>query len=107
MNYKRSICMLLFTSKARYSNGQSVNSIINHLQDKYKFLDKFDTYASNRLLELIDINNMNNKLLNKYLTMIFKEYLLNNIHGIKTKDNGISFIDTSLMINTTKVRYIE
>lgn len=97
-----------FKSNAIYSDGQSVNEVLNILEDKYNFLKDFDNYVTSRFYEFeFDYNSKFPKdKFNEFLTKVFKDYITFRIHGIQTKADGISFIDSGLLISTTKVSYI-
>lgn len=103
--------MYVFSSLAVYSNGNNVNDVINLLQDKYGFLDKYDNYVflNLDLFKCIDDKyEININMLNNELTELFKQYILDEFSGIITKGgDGISFVDTGLMLMSTTVSYAE
>lgn len=95
--------MYVFYSISKYNNGQSVNEVIDVLQRKYKFLDKYDKYVQSRILDYSIEDILDSSKLNDILTKLFKEYLENNIMEVNTANN---LIDTALMYRTTYVEYI-
>lgn len=95
--------MYVFYSSSKYNNGQSVNEVIDVLQRKYKFLDKYDKYVQSRILDYSIEDILDSSKLNDILTKLFKEYLENNIMEVNTANN---LIDTALMYRTTYVEYI-
>lgn len=95
--------MYVFYSNSKYNNGQSVNEVIDVLQRKYKFLDKYDKYVQSRILDYSIEDILDSSKLNDILTKLFKEYLENNIMEVNTANN---LIDTALMYRTTYVEYI-
>ena len=102
--------MYVFKSTARYSNGQTVDKVINELQNRFQFLDKFDEYATSRLgeFEFDYLKKFPKGRFNNFLTKVFRDYLISQYHGIQTKAAGyLSFIDTGLLITTTKVSYLD
>lgn len=98
----------VFKSNAKYSNGQTVDKVLNELQNRFNFLKDFDAYATNRFPEFeFDYNKKFPKgRFNNFLTKIFRDYIILRVHGIQTKESGISFIDSGLLITTTKVSYV-
>lgn len=99
--------MFIFESDSIYPNGESVNDVIEILQDRYQFLNKFDSYVSSRINEF-DFSSYGmppNKKFNAFLQRLFQDFIIFRVHGIKTKDSGISFIDTGLMISSTFIFY--
>lgn len=99
--------MFIFESDSIYPNNKSVNDVIKILQDKYEFLNKFDSYVSSRIDEFDFLTNgmPPNKKFNTFLQRLFQDFIIFRIHGIKTKNEGISFIDTGLMISSTFIFY--
>lgn len=95
--------MYVFYSSSKYNNGQSVNEVIDVLQRKYKFLDRYDKYVQSRILDYSIEDILDSSKLNDILTKLFKEYLENNIMEVNTANN---LIDTALMYRTTYVEYI-
>lgn len=100
--------MYVFKSTARYSNGQTVDKVINELQNRFQFLDKFDEYATSRLgeFEFDYLKKFPKGRFNNFLTKVFRDYLISQYHNITTKEVGISFIDSGLLITTVKVTYV-
>lgn len=102
--------MILFYSNAKYSNGVDVNTVLQSLQAKYGFVDKFEEYI---MLNIIDYYNENQDELlygnkfDKFITKLFKKYIISKFHGIHYKSQGYyEFLDTGLMLTTTKLKYV-
>lgn len=101
--------MLMFYSNANYKDGTNVNYVINELQQKYHFLDKFESYVMSNINRFkFDYSKKFPKSkFNQFMTQLFREYIVYRIHGIHYKNNGmIEFINTGLLVTTTKVRFI-
>lgn len=99
--------MFIFESDSIYPNGKSVNEVLEILQGRFKFLKKFDDYVASRLNEF-DFDKFGfppNKRFNAFIQRLFQDFIIFGIHGIKTKESGISFIDTGLMISSTFIFY--
>lgn len=97
--------MYIFSSDSNYpKNNKPVNEVIIELQKRYGFLDKYDMYVSSRILDF-NFDEINDEVkLNDILTMLFKEYLENNIMEVYTANN---LIDTGLLYLTTRVTYVK
>lgn len=101
--------MIKVYSDASYPGGTNVNYVINELQEKYHFLDKFENYIMD------NVNRFNFDYKGKFphakfdhfLSVLFREYIIHRAHGIRYKTNGmIEFIDTGLLISTAKVSFL-
>lgn len=101
--------MITFKSNAHYSDGQSVNEVINVLQNKYGFLNKFEQYVLDNMsrFNLQYKKNFPYAKFNNFLSQLFREYIIHKSHGIHYKNNGmIEFIDTGLLVTTVKLTFI-
>lgn len=101
--------MIQVYSNASYKGGTNVNHVINELQSKYNFLDKFEDYVMSNIDRFkFDYSKKFPKAkFNQFMTQLFREYIVYKIHNIHYKKTGmIEFIDTGLMVTTTKVKHI-
>lgn len=101
--------MIQVYSDASYPGGTNVNHVINELQEKYHFLDKFEGYVMDNIgrFNFQYKNNFPHAKFNHFLSVLFREYIIHRAHGIHYKRNGmIEFIDTGLLVTTTKVKFI-
>lgn len=99
--------MFIFESDSIYPNGKSVNDVIQILQDRFHFLDKFDSYVSSRINEFDFISKglPPNRKFNAFLQRLFQDFIIFRVHGIKTKEIGLSFVDSGLMLSSTFISY--
>lgn len=93
-------------SEKTYPNNIPVNEVIKQLQNRYKFLYKLDNYIIQNIEAYGDYaQQYKTPKFNNYLTTLFRRYITLQVHGIKTKDTGISFIDTGLLVTSARVKY--
>lgn len=102
--------MIEVYSDAKYSDGQTVNSVLNELQNKYRFLDNFESYVMNNMYRFTTRYKQDFPLgkLDNFLSKLFKEYIVSRSHGLRYKPSGyLEFINTGLLITTTRIAYFE
>lgn len=101
--------MIQVYSDATYSNGKEVNEVIQSLQEKYGFLNKFEEYIIDNMnrFNLEYKGNFPYGKFDQFLKVLFREYIIHKAHNINYKKNGLlEFVDTGLLITTTNVKYL-
>lgn len=97
---------IIYSDKKYPTDNKPVNDVIKELQSRYKFLNKLDQYITQHIDEYGDYaEDYKKPKFNNYLTKLFRRYITLQVHGVKTKDQGISFIDTGLLVTSAKVKY--
>jgi len=110
-NKSFSYCMIdeyKFEANYSYPGGLSGNDLIQILQDRFGFLDKYDAFVGERINDFISDNYKINEEydIDEVLTLLFQEYLLTQSTGYETNTN-FPFINTGRLVNNVVVRYID